>query len=293
MKSRLVAKGFSQMADVDYNETTSPTPTAAPVKMIAAVANEKGLPVYHPDVYQAFVQASLKEDISMRLPPGCGELSGKVVRLLKCQHGLKQAGREWHMLLVIWLVEAIGLEQCKAEPCVFRLMVKDEMSLMVGVHVDDIIVSGGKNARENFFAQLKERFPVKNQGELKMYTGCAFVRDWESGLLEMNQTAYAENLVVQYRISATSNIPGSPGVDLGPRKDGEPGGNDEFPLYQPLVGSLMWLSVTTKPDIANALRACARHSHNPSARHWKALLQIAAYVSSTKEIGLKLCVVLA
>ena len=43
----------------------------------------------------------------------------------------------------------------------------------------------------------------------------------------------------------------------------------------------------TRPDIANALRACARHSHNPSPRHWKALLQIAAYVNSTKEIGLK------
>ena len=142
-KSRLVAKGFSQVAGVDYNETTSPTPAAAPVKMIAAVANEKGLPVYHLDVSQAFVQAPLKEDIFMRLPPGCGELSGKIVRLLKCQYGLKQASREWHMLLVNWLVEEIGFEQCKAEPCIFRLMVKDEVSLMVGVHMDDNIVSGG------------------------------------------------------------------------------------------------------------------------------------------------------
>ena len=33
---------------------------------------------------------------------------------------------------------------------------------MVGVHVDGIIVSGGENACETFFAQLKERFPVKN-----------------------------------------------------------------------------------------------------------------------------------
>ena len=93
--------------------------------------------------------------------------------------------------------------------------------------------------------------------------------------------------VAQYRISATLNIPGSPGVELGPRKDGEPGDNDEFPLYQPLVGSLMWLSVMTRPDTVNALRACARHSHNPSPRHWKALLQIAAYVNYTQEIGLK------
>ena len=88
------------MAGVDYNEITSPTPVAASVKITAAVANEKGLSAYHLDVSQAFVQAHLKEAIFMRLPPGCGELSGKTVRLLKCQYGLKQVGSEWHILLV-------------------------------------------------------------------------------------------------------------------------------------------------------------------------------------------------
>ena len=128
---------------------------------------------------------------------------------------------------------------------------------------------------------------MKNLGELKMYTGCAFECDWDKGILEMNQTAFVKNMVQQYNISATSNIPGSPGVDLGSKKDGELGGNEEFPKHRALVGSLMWLSVMTRPDIANALRTCARHSHNPSPRHWKALLQVAAYVNATKEMGLR------
>ena len=97
-KSHLVAKGFSQVAGIDYNETTSPTPTAAPVKMIAAV--EEGLSVYHLDAPQAFVQAPPRDELFMRFPLGCGELSGKIVRLRKCQYGLKQAGREWNILLV-------------------------------------------------------------------------------------------------------------------------------------------------------------------------------------------------
>ena len=101
-------------------------------------------------------------------------------------------------------------------------------------------------------------------------------------MLQVNQTAFVENLVSQYKISTTSNIPVSPGIDLGPRKEEERGGNEGFPQYRALVGSLMWLSVMTRPDIANALRACARQSHNPCARHWKALLQIAKV---TKEIG--------
>lgn len=42
IKSRIVANGLSQVAGVDCNETTSPTLPSAPVKMVAAVANEKG-----------------------------------------------------------------------------------------------------------------------------------------------------------------------------------------------------------------------------------------------------------
>ena len=40
-KSRVVAKGFTEVRDVDDHETTSPTPASAPMKMIAAIANEK------------------------------------------------------------------------------------------------------------------------------------------------------------------------------------------------------------------------------------------------------------
>ena len=68
-KSRVVAKGFTKVQDVDYHEATSPTPASAPVKMIAAIANEKGLPFFHLDVSQAFVQAPLVEEINMRLTP--------------------------------------------------------------------------------------------------------------------------------------------------------------------------------------------------------------------------------
>ena len=81
------------------------------------------------------------------------------MRLLKSQYGLKQAGREWYMLLVNWLIEEIGLEQCKAEPCLFWLMVEDEVSLMVGIHVDDIIISGGRMRNDKRYTLNSSRHP--------------------------------------------------------------------------------------------------------------------------------------
>ena len=51
----------------------------------------------------------------MRPPLGYGELSGEVMKLLKYRYGPKQADREWHLLLVIWLAEKVGMEQCKVD----------------------------------------------------------------------------------------------------------------------------------------------------------------------------------
>ena len=42
----------------------------------------------HFDVDQAFVQSDLEEDVFLRLPKGCGDLSGKVVRLNKSLYRL-------------------------------------------------------------------------------------------------------------------------------------------------------------------------------------------------------------
>ena len=68
-KSGVVTKGPTQVQDIDYHETTSPTLASASVKMIASIANEKGLPVFHLHVPQAYVQAPLEEEIYMRPPP--------------------------------------------------------------------------------------------------------------------------------------------------------------------------------------------------------------------------------
>lgn len=66
-------------------ERTSPTPPSAALKMLAFIVNELDLSVFHLDVSQSFVQAPPEEEeICMRLSPGCEELSGRVVKLLKC-----------------------------------------------------------------------------------------------------------------------------------------------------------------------------------------------------------------
>ena len=54
------------------------------------------------------------------------------------------------------------------------------------------------------------------------------------------------------------------------------------------MGSLMWLPAMTRPDISNTVLAVARHSHNPTDRHWKYVMNIMAYLHGTRCMGLTL-----
>ena len=57
--------------------------------------------IHHMDVKTAFLYPELKETVYMTLPEGCGEFLPdhkpipKMLKLLKCLYGLKQASFEW------------------------------------------------------------------------------------------------------------------------------------------------------------------------------------------------------
>ena len=59
------------------------------MRLLSAIACELDLDVCHLVAEQAFVQSKLDEDVFLRLPKGCGRLSGKIVRLNESLYGLK------------------------------------------------------------------------------------------------------------------------------------------------------------------------------------------------------------
>lgn len=57
--------------------------------------------------------------------------------------------------------------------------------------------------------------------------------------------------------------------------------------YHDMVGSLTWIADQTRPDIAKAIRALARFSHDPTEVHFEAARKIAEYLSVAANLGLK------
>ena len=93
----------------------------------------------------------------------------------------------------------------------------------------------------------------------------------------MSRRVFVECAVSRYGVDADSNLPASQSADLGPRR------NEESVCDKPVraaVGSLIWLSGMTRPDIANVVKAVARQAHDPAKRHWRAVRKVIAYLNN-------------
>ena len=142
---------------------------------------------------------------------------------------------------------------------------------MVAIHVDDILYAGAKSLAKVVVEALGDSLPTKNLGEVKFFLGCAFIRDREAGTIEISQESYIRSVLDRFNICRTSPIPASLANDNRSLMEDEGAGDVPF---REVVGSLMWIANQTRPDISNAVRAVARHSHELKRSHWKAVQKL-------------------
>ena len=119
------------------------------------------------------------------------------------------------------IVRKIGMEQCKADPCVFRPIRDGVLVVIVCVHVDDITVAGESEACDFLSTCLLEEFQTTGR-ELSGYLGCVFEYDRKGAVLRASQRAFIEYVVSRYGVDAVSDLPASQSADLGPRRKDEP-----------------------------------------------------------------------
>ena len=203
------------------------------------------------------------------------------LRLNRSLYGLKQASRSWHNHLLSHM-KNLGFEQSLADACILRLVESGTVFIVTVVHVDDIFAVG-RNARcDQFCKDLNRLVPINNLGELRWYAGCRYARDWDAGTLTILQQAFAENTALQFGVSSGRRNPLKKGLQLEEFDATEPEGGWPF---RELVGCLMWLANQTRPDIANAVRAVARHTNSPKEIHWKTAVGIIEYVFFTRDFS--------
>lgn len=281
-KSRLVTRGYKQQAGIDYFETFSPVIKSTTIRTVLNVAASRDWCLRQIDINNAFLQATLTEEVYMTQPPGFidPDKPNHVCRLNKAIYGLKQAPRAWYDELKTFLLQ-LGFKNSVADTALFVLQQGNTLIYLL-VYVDDIVVTGNdKTMVEKVLTSLANRFSLKDMGELSYFLGIEVVRS--SNGLHLSQRKYIYDLLHKFQMQdakpASTPIATNPKLTMSGQK------HDNITEYRTLVGSLQYLAFT-RPDIAYVVNKLSQFMHSPTTDHWQAAKRVLRYLAGTPTYGL-------
>ena len=134
--------------------------------------------------------------------------------------------------------------------------------------------------------ELKNQFKMKDLGPVKHYLGIEVQRTKNE--IRLTQTEYATEILKRFGMEdcAPKPTPMDPGIRLDIDVAGNPLAEADKVRYQQAVGSLLYLSLGTRPDIAFAVSILSRFTANPHELHEKALHRVLRYIRGTLDVGI-------
>ncbi|CAL1399245.1 unnamed protein product [Linum trigynum] len=281
-KARLVAKGFTQQEGIDFHDTFAPVAKLVTVRILIALAVQRGWEMHQLDVNNAFLHGDLQEEVYMKVPLGFQqEGDTRVCRLRKSLYGLRQASRNWYQKFTLALTE-LGFTASRADHSLFIYRQGDTFVAAL-IYVDDVVLTGNDSV---FISRVKtfldSRFSIKDLGPLKYFLGIEVARSPEGVVL--SQRKYTLDILKDAGVTGArpSRFPMEQNHTLTRPTDQI---IPDVRSYRRLVGRLLYLTVT-RPDIAYAVNVLSQHVHAPSPDHVAAATRILRYLKTAPGQGL-------
>jgi len=160
--------------------------------------------------------------------------------------------------------------------------------------VDDIPISANsKEAMIGAKKTLSRHFDIVDLGPVKWLLGIHIQRDRQKRLIHLSQEAYVDTIVKRFNLQDGFKVstPLDPHVrlskSLSPKTDSEKEKMNSIP-YAEAVGSLMYLTMGTRPDVSFAVQSLSKYLSNPGRAHWTAVQRTIRYINATRELKLTL-----
>jgi hypothetical protein len=118
----------------------------------------------------------------------------------------------------------------------------------------------------------------------KKLAGVKVERDERQRTIKLTQESAVKKMMKKFGM-IDCEPKGTP-VALGHERDEENDISKDFP-YKEIVGSLMYVAIFTRPDIAYAVNACARYMSNPKKSDEIAIKRIIRYLKKTIHLGIE------
>lgn len=288
-KARLVAKGCSQKYGIDFQETFSPVVRYSSIRILLALAVEYGLEIHQMDVVSAYLNGELKDEIYMQQPENFVDAKSpeKVCKLKKGLYGLKQSGREWNHKLDK-ILKSIGFRQSSEDSCIYILKTQNGY-VIIAVFVDDLLILGtSRKIIEDVKQKISLEIETVDKGLVDYFLGMQIEVDAKSKQIHIHQKQFIQNLLESWRMENCRKVstPLDPGQKFQKCVSCEDCEKADVKSYQSLIGSLSYLSLSTRPDISYAVNQLSQFNVNPHQEHLVAAKHILKYLNSTIDLKL-------
>lgn len=202
-------------------------------------------------------------------------------KLNKAIYGLKQAARCWHNHLTA-ILDQINLKQLMADSCIF---VNEDKSIIVAVYVDDLLILC---KRDKDYSKIRDslaaNFEITDKGQVKQFFGMQIAQTDEE--ITISQAPFISELLQRFNMadckSVTTPIPTGTIFDVTEDDDD----CEDVPLFQSIVGSLIYLSNGSRPDVQFGVNKLCKYMSSPKQKHLLLAKRILRYLQGTKDARL-------
>jgi hypothetical protein len=158
---------------------------------------------------------------------------------------------------------------------------------MILIWVDDIIMgTAQKKLMNRLKNHLKGKYKMKELGRISNFLGIHFAQCKTK--IEMDQTEYLLKILQKYGMKECKPryTPAEPkSKQISPTSDST---TLESPrVYREIVGSLLYATTCTRPDLSWVVSRLSQHLSNPDSTDWVMLKHVLRYVKGTADQ--KLC----
>lgn len=288
-KARLVIKGFADKNKYDLTETFAPVARLSDVKFILSVANKYNLDIHQMDVKTAFLNGKLEKPVYMEIPEG---YKGKenldekyVCKLIGALYGLKISPRRWYERFRV-VMKKLYFEIYEFQPCIFTWRKNGKFVILL-LYVDDILMVGNcKNKMDQTKNSLSKEFEMVYLGCPKKFLGIEVKRDIKNKTMFLSQRDFMLKMLERFGMNESKPVR-TPMVNVNCSSDvNEVNKNETYP-YRQAIGSLLYLSNGTRPDITYAVNVLSRKQVNFNHNDWIQVKRVFRYLKGTLDFGLK------
>ena len=281
-KARLVIRGCSQHAGIDYEETYSPVVRYETIRLLLSIAVCKRMTLTQFDIKTAFLYGEVDNEVFMSQPEGFGNGSNQVCRLKKSLYGLKQASRCWNQRFTIFM-QRLDFKISDYDPGLYMFH-KEHIMILVALYVDDgLVLSNDSNELSRILQCLQSEFDVRI-GSLSHFLNMN-IKVHEDKIF-INQSIYISQLLYQFKMAECRSVktPIDNIKDLF-TDEIETNYNPGFD-YRKAVGSLMYLSLISRPDLTFAVNLASRFLEKPKPVHYNLVKRIFRFLRGTTDYEL-------